>query len=142
RILVLLSTLLLISCGASNPKSAAAESGETSDPTAPPSREVRLTNLVEAVHSNKVTVPQISRQYYQFTLIHLIPNGSRVKAGDVVAKFDTTQQLEAAFTSRARYDDLSHQVDQKASQNRADAEKRRSDLTQAQAKLAKALLDV
>src|SRR5262249_35580190 len=34
------------------------------------------------------------------------------------------------------------QVDQKTSQNRADAEKRRSELTQAQADLAKALLDV
>ena len=50
--------------------------------------------------------------------------------------------METAFTARAKYEDLSHQVQQKVSQNRADAEKRRSDLTQAEADLRKAQLEV
>jgi len=50
--------------------------------------------------------------------------------------------LVAAFTARAKYEDLGHQAEQKSSQNRADAEKRRADLTQAQADRSKALLEV
>ena len=39
-------------------------------------------------------------------------------------------------------DELGHQVDQKAAQNRADAEKRASDLKQAEADLAKAEMEL
>jgi multidrug efflux pump subunit AcrA (membrane-fusion protein) len=105
-------------------------------------RELRLTGIVEAIRSSKVMVPQIVGQQGRLTLTHLISNGTVVKRGDVIVEFDPTQQLDAAFTARAKYEDLSHQVDQKASQNRADAEKRRADLTQAQADLRKAELEV
>jgi len=87
-------------------------------------------------------VPQIVGQNGRLTLTRLIPNGSKVKEGDIIAEFDPTQQLDAAFTARAKYEDLGHQVEQKASQNRADAEKRRADLIQAQADRSKALLEV
>jgi multidrug resistance efflux pump len=87
-------------------------------------------------------VPQIVGQNGRLTLTRLISNGSRVKQGDLIAEFDATQQLDAAFPARAKFEDLSHQVEQKASQNRADAEKRRADLTQAQADLRKAQLEV
>ena len=104
-------------------------------------RELRLTGIVEAIHSSKAMVPQIVGQNGRLTLTRLIANGSRVKEGDVIAEFDPTQQLDAAFTARAKYEDLGHQVDQKTSQNRADAEKRRGDLTQAEADLRKAELE-
>jgi HlyD family secretion protein len=87
-------------------------------------------------------VPPIVGQNGRLTLTRLIANGSQVKPGDVIAEFDPTQQMDAAFTARAKYEDLGHQVEQKASQNRADAEKRRGDLTQAEADLRKALLEV
>src|SRR6186713_3241560 len=70
-------------------------------PTAPPparvGRELRLTGVVEAIHSSKITVPQIIGQGGRLTLTQLISNGSRVKKGDVIAQFDQAQQLEAAF---------------------------------------------
>jgi multidrug efflux pump subunit AcrA (membrane-fusion protein) len=110
--------------------------------TAALQRELRLTGIIEAIHSSKVMVPQIVGQNGRLTLTRLIPNGSRVKEGDIIAEFDPTQQLDAAFNARGKYEDLGHQVDQKASQNRADAEKRRADLTQAQADLRKAQLEV
>jgi len=115
-------------------------------PTAPPparvGRELRLTGVVEAIHSSKITVPQIIGQGGRLTLTQLISNGSRVKKGDVIAQFDQAQQLEAAFTAAGKFEDLGHQVEQKITQNRADAEKRRADLTQAQADLRKAQLEV
>jgi multidrug efflux pump subunit AcrA (membrane-fusion protein) len=133
---------VLAACNRSGSETAAA-GPPASDPQPRLDRELRLTGIVEAVHSSKVMVPQIpgqggSRQ----TLTHLIANGVQVKTGDVIAEFDPTQQLDAALTARAKYEDLAHQVDQKASQNRADAEKRRADSIQAQADLSKALLEI
>jgi multidrug efflux pump subunit AcrA (membrane-fusion protein) len=105
-------------------------------------REVRVTGIVEAVHSSKVLVPQIFSQGGPMTLTKLIPNGSRVNAGDLIAVFDATQQIDQARDAQAKFDDLSHQVEQKAAQNRADVEKRVSDLRQAEADLAKAKIEL
>ena len=76
------------------------------------------------------------------TLTKLVPNGSSVKQGDFVALFDATQQEDAARTVLAKYEDLSHQVDQKRAQNNADAEKRTADLRQAEADFAKAKIEL
>jgi multidrug resistance efflux pump len=135
-----MSVLFLTACGTGKSE-AAAEPASTSD-VSRISRQVRLTGIVEAVHSSKIVVPQIAGQGGRLTLTRLIANGTKVQQGDVIAEFDPTQQLEAAFTARAKYDDLGHQVNQKASQNRADAEKRRADLIQAQADLSKAMLEI
>ncbi len=101
-------------------------------------REVRVTGTVQAVHSSKVLVPQIYGNYTNMTLTHLIENGSSVKEGDLIATFDATNMMDTARDAKGRYDDFGHQVDQKRAQNRADAEKRASDLKQAQADLATA----
>ena len=142
-LLALLAMFVITSCArtasSTTPqKGAPAEAKEAQRPK----RELRLTGLVEAIHSYKVTVPQLVGLGGSLTLTRLIPNGSAVKEGDTIAEFDATQQLDAAFTATAKYEDLSHQVEQKAAQNRADAEKRQGDLVQAQADLAKAVLDI
>jgi multidrug resistance efflux pump len=76
------------------------------------------------------------------TLTKLIPNGSKVSEGDLVAVFDSTQQIDLARDAQAKFDDLGHQVEQKRAQNRADAEKRISDLRQAEADFAKAGIEL
>ena len=112
-------------------------------PEAPRARhEVRVTGIVEAVHSAKVLVPQIFGQGGPMTLTKLIPNGSRVKDGDLIAVFDSTAQADNARDALAKFDDLGHQVDQKQAQNRADAEKRAADLRQAEADFAKAKIEL
>lgn len=130
----------LASCTRSSPPTALAASGAVRTPRA--KHEVRLTGIVEAVHSSKVLVPQIWGQGGPVTLTKLIPNGSEVKEGDIVALFDATQQADTVRDTQAKYDDLGHQVEQKAAQNRADAEKRTSDLRQAEADLAKAGMEL
>jgi multidrug resistance efflux pump len=105
-------------------------------------REVRVTGTVQAVHSSKILVPQISGNYSSMTLTHLIPNGSSLKEGEVIATFDATTMMDAARDATARFGDLGHQVDQKRAQNRADAERRNSDLAQARADLATALIEL
>ena len=109
---------------------------------APTKHEVRVTGILEAVHSSKILVPQIYGQGGSMTLTKLIPNGSRVQSGDLIAVFDSTQQADNARDAQAKFDDLGHQVDQKAAQNRADAEKRAADLRQAEADLAKAQIEL
>jgi multidrug efflux pump subunit AcrA (membrane-fusion protein) len=105
-------------------------------------REIRLTGALEAVRSTKIVVPTIYGSGGQQTLTRLVASGVRVKAGDIIAEFDPTQQLDSARDAQARYDDLGHQVEQKVAQNRADAESREASLRQAQAALDKALLEL
>jgi HlyD family secretion protein len=140
--LAALGFVFLTSCASSPGKTLAAQQ-QSPAPEAPRTeRELRLTGIVEAVHSYKVGVPQIVGQAGPLTLTHLVANGSSVNEGDVLAEFDPTQQMDAAFAAKAKYEDLGHQVEQKAAQNRADAEKRQGDLVQAQADLAKAQLEI
>lgn len=76
------------------------------------------------------------------TLTHLVPNGSTVKTGDIIAEFDSSSQLKTERDAQAKFDDLSHQVDQKMAEDHSNAAKRQSDLTQAEADLEKARLEL
>ena len=135
---LILALTLLTSCSRTTPPVTHAAAPDTPRTK----REIRVTGIVEAVHSSKILVPQIFGQGGPMTLTKLIPNGSSVKAGDLVAVFDSTQQIDLAREAQAKYDDLGHQVEQKRAQNRADAEKRASDLRQAEADFAKAGIEL
>jgi multidrug efflux pump subunit AcrA (membrane-fusion protein) len=136
-----ISLMVLVSCTRPTPSTThAAEPAVAVAPAKP--REVRLTGTVEALHSSKVLVPQIWGQGGPVTLTKLIPNGVRVKEGDLIAQFDNTAQVDAARAAVAKFEDLGHQVEQKRAQNRADAEKRTSDLKQAEADSATAELEL
>ena len=142
HIIVAFTVFSLTGCARHAPPIVRAASPDLREKTDPLRREVRLTGIVEAVHSYKVLVPQIWGQGGPMTLTKLIPNGSAVKEGDFVALFDSTQQADAARAAQAKFDDLSHQVDQKRAQNNADAEKRIADLRQAEADHAKATIEL
>src|SRR5689334_10961110 len=126
---VILLSIVVASCSRATPP--VTHAAEPLPSTARIKREVRLTGILEAVHSSKILVPQIWGQGGPMTLTKLIPNGSRVNSGDLVAVFDSTQQIDQARDAQAKFEDLGHQVEQKRAQNRADAEKRVADLRQA-----------
>jgi HlyD family secretion protein len=134
-------SFILSSCSRSSPPVAHAAPPPAAEP-ARVSREIRLSGIVEAVHTTKLLVPQIYGQNSQMTLTKIIPNGTRVREGDLVAIFDSTTQADSARDALAKFEDLGHQVDQKIASNRADAEKRTSDLRQAEADLAKAEIEL
>src|SRR5262249_17154488 len=147
RCLVLPVSILLVLAGAGcnralPPTAEAAAPGPATEPKAADHREIRITGLVQAVHSVKIMVPLITGQFAQMTLTKLIPNGSAVKEGELIAAFDATQQIDAARDAKAKYEDLGHQVDQKAAENRAAGEKRVLDLRQAEGDLSKAELEL
>src|SRR5579872_3093624 len=133
--------LALAGCGRQKVVEARVDAAPHDD--AVPRRQVRATGKVRAVRSFAIQVPQIIGQNGgRLTLIKLAPNGAEVHEGDVVAEFDSTQELENARQAQAKYDDLSHQVEQKHAQNRADAEKRSDDLQKAEADLDKAAIEL
>lgn len=135
--------LLLVACSRTSPPAAEAASPPAKvDSGAAVKREIRLTGLIEAVHSSKILVPQIFGPGGAMTLTHLIPSGSTVKEGDLIATFDATTQIDQARDAQAKYDDLTHQVEQKRAQNAADAAKRAADLKQAEGDLGKAELEL
>ena len=134
--------LLLASCSRPGPPPAHAASVPAPIESPRARRELRVTGTIQAVHFSKVLVPPIFGQGGSLTLTRIIPNGSRVKEGDLIAEFDAAQQQDSARDAQARFDDLGHQVDQKRAQNRADAEKRAAELKQAEADLAKARIEV
>jgi multidrug resistance efflux pump len=133
---------LLASCGTFPTKvtHAASTSGEAKPQEI--RHEIRITGVVQAVHATKILVPQITGQYNQMTLTHIVQNGAKVGAGDPIASFDATAQMDAARDANAKFDDLGHQTDQKRAQNRSDAEKRATDLLQAEADLVTARIEL
>ncbi len=101
-----------------------------------------MSGTVEAARSVTVQVPSIAGQGGNITLAKLIANGTVVHEGDLLAEFDRTDQLKLAREAQAKFDDLSHQVEQKIAEQKSNAEKRASDLGQAQADLEKAEIEI
>ncbi|PYT14055.1 MAG: HlyD family secretion protein [Acidobacteria bacterium] len=105
-------------------------------------RHVRSTGTIQAFRVFNVLVPQIRGPGGRLTLTRLIPNGTQANQGDVLAEFDRTQQVDDARDTKAKVDDLAHQIEQLRAQYRSDAAKRSSDLKQAEADLAKAEIEL
>jgi HlyD family secretion protein len=113
------------------------------EPAVPPRpRALRTLGTIVAQRALSVQVPRISGQGGGVTLVHLIPNGSVVQIGDVLAEFDGTSQVKTQRDAQAKYDDLSHQVEQKIAEDHSNVAKRASDLAQAMADLEKARLEI
>lgn len=142
--LALAFSLVTLGCGRVSPTHAATVSPAASDAPQPSSeRRVHATGTVVAIHSYIVQTPQLSGQGgAQITLTTLAPNGAKVAPGDVIAEFDRTSQLDAATQAKTKFEDLSHQVEQRTAQNQSDAEKRAADLQKAEGDLAKAELEL
>jgi HlyD family secretion protein len=107
-----------------------------------PTRRVRATGVVRAVHSVMVQAPRIEGISGILTLATLIENGKVVTNGELLATFDRTAQLTLQRDAQAKYDDLKHQVEQKQAEHNANVERRNSDLQAAEADLKKAEIEI
>src|SRR4051812_8020515 len=93
---VLVLSLFLSGCG-----SVESVRANVSTPAAatPGKREIRATGTIQALRALTVQVPQVSglpgaQNNGRLTLVRLVPNGTRVKQGDILAEFDRTAQLD------------------------------------------------
>jgi multidrug resistance efflux pump len=103
---------------------------------------LRVTGVIQPLHTYMVQVPMIQGQGGQITLTRLVQNGVKVNEGDLLAEFDSTKEQQSLRDAAAKYEDLSHQVEQKAAEHRNNAAKRKSDLEQAKADLEKAQIEM
>src|SRR5580698_4419141 len=103
---------------------------------------IRSTGTISAVHVFNILVPTIKGTGVKMTLTKIIPNGTMVHEGDILAEFDRTQQFQDARDAKAKMDDLGHQLESQRAQYRSDAAKRESDLKGAEAALAKAQIEL
>jgi multidrug resistance efflux pump len=117
-------------------------SGAALQTAAQTTRTVRLTGVIEPRRSVRVVVPQLTGPATRLTLTSLVPHGAVVAEGDVIARFDPVEQFTQERAASAKFEDLSQQVRQKEAENRANSERRRSTFQEAQAELARALLEV
>ncbi|MBV8897607.1 MAG: HlyD family efflux transporter periplasmic adaptor subunit [Acidobacteriaceae bacterium] len=109
---------------------------------AAPNSSVRVTGNIQPVNSFVVQVPVIEGQGGNLTLTKLVPNGVTAHKGELLAVFDEVKELQALRDASAKYDDFSHQVEQKAAEHRNNSTKREADLEQAKADLAKADIEM
>jgi multidrug resistance efflux pump len=107
-----------------------------------PRRAIRSTGTIQAVRYLLVQAPRISGRNSRLTLVGLVANGVMVKQGDPLAEFDQTEQLEAGREAQAKYDDLSHQVEQKKAENEAAQAKRMLDQRTAESELQEARIQL
>jgi len=105
--------------------------------------QVRLTGKTQAVLSRAILAPVLSgQQFSTLTVISLIPSGSRVKKGDVLAEFDRQAQLRDFVDKQAQADDQNGKVLQAEAAELAAKAKDQTELEQAESALSKAELEM
>lgn len=139
--LAILCTCSLLSIACQNIPASAAKPTSILPPNpdfAPATRTVRATGTIQALRSFSIRVPQITSQNSRVTLVTLIPNGTKVKKGDLLVEFDQTTLIDEARDAKAKINDLAHQLEERRAQVQSEASKRTSKLREAEADLAKA----
>jgi HlyD family secretion protein len=144
--LVLVLAMLTCACGSGTgaPVSSSPGTVQAASSSAPvnSSRQIRATGRVQAVRAYSVTVPRIQGQGGRQTLIELIPNGATVKDGDLLAEFDRTTQLDQSRDSKAKYDEIANQIEQRKAAVEQDRATRLLEIQKADAELFKAKLQL
>jgi len=108
-----------------------------------PGQILRLTGTTEAVQSRAMLAPILSAQQVStLTIIRLIPGGTHVKRGDVLAEFDRQAQMRDFMDKQAEYQKLVDQVAQEQAKEVAAKAKDETELKQAEDNLRKSELEV
>jgi HlyD family secretion protein len=112
-----------------------------------PTATIILHGLVEPVRSYTVTAPRLAASGPgagpgPLIIIHLAPNGTFVKRGDVLVEFDRHAQLDAVRDRDAEFRQAVEELAKRRSEHRAAEALRRSELRRAENDRRKAALDV
>jgi multidrug efflux pump subunit AcrA (membrane-fusion protein) len=107
------------------------------------SRILRLKGTTEAVQARGILAPQLAgQQVPTLTIIHLVPGGTRVKKGDLLAEFDRQAQMRDFIDKQAEYQKLVDQVAQEQAKEAAAKAKDETELKAAEDNLRKSELEV
>lgn len=148
QILLILSLAGVASCVSSRVDPADARASTTQEATAEVRRRdiahvLRVHGTVEAENAVAVVVPRILGQNVMALVVtRLVPNGTRVRAGEVIVEFDRQAQLDLALEKKAEFRDLEEQVHRKAAEQAEARAKDDTALKTADNALALAVLEV
>jgi HlyD family secretion protein len=102
-------------------------------------QSLRLKGTTEAVLARSILAPVLAGQQVEtLTVTKLMPSGSRVKHGDVLAEFDRQAQLQDFIDKQADYSKLVSQVIGEQAKENAARAKDETELKQAENNLNKA----
>jgi HlyD family secretion protein len=106
-------------------------------------RTVRVQGTVEAVVAHPIEAPRLAIQTAnQVTLTTLLPTGTHVKKGDLLAEFDRQAQTRDALDRKAEYDDFNQQINKLKATQASDKASDDTDIKVAEDALANAELEV
>lgn len=123
RYLLLCLCVAAASCVSTRADTAADSSEPSTTTTAEVQRRdvahvLRLHGTVEAENAVAVVVPRILGQNLNALVVtRLVPNGTRVKTGELIVEFDRQAQLNLALEKKAEFRDLEEQVNRKAAEH-------------------------
>ncbi len=104
---------------------------------------LRLKGTTEAVQSRAILAPQLAgQQVPTLTIIHLVPGGTRLKKGDLLAEFDRQAQMRDFVDKQSEYQKLVEQVAQEQAKESAAEAKDETELKAAEDSLRKAELEL
>jgi multidrug resistance efflux pump len=111
--------------------------------TGPVSRVLRLTGKTEAVEARALMAPMLAgQQLNTLTITRLVPSGTRVKEGDLLAEFDRAAQMRDFIDKQAEASDQNDKVEEAQAKEIADRAKDETELLQAEDALSKAKLEM
>jgi HlyD family secretion protein len=143
---VLLAALLLVGLGARSWQRRRSSGGTV--PTATVERKdfvrtLRIHGVIEAVTFHAVAAPRLSGQGNTPMIItRLVPAGTRVRAGDLLAEFDRQVQTKNYLDRETEYRDRVEQIRKKKAEQAADGVRDERELKEAEHAVEKAALDV
>jgi biotin carboxyl carrier protein len=106
-------------------------------------RTLRIHGVIEAVTFHAVAAPRLSGQGNTPMIItRLIPAGTRVQPGDLLAEFDRQAQTKNYLDRQTEYRDRVEQIRKKAAERVADGVRDERELKEAEHAVEKAALDV
>jgi HlyD family secretion protein len=107
------------------------------------SGSLRLTGKTQAVQTRAIPAPLLAgQQVGTLTITRLVPSGTRVKQGDLLAEFDRQAQLRDFMDKQAESSDENDKVLEAQAKEIADRAKDETDIVQAEDSLSKAKLEM
>ena len=107
------------------------------------SGSLRLTGKTQAVQTRAILAPLLAgQQVGTLTITRLVPSGTRVKQGDLLAEFDRQAQLRDFMDKQAESSDENDKVLEAQAKEIADRAKDETDIVQAEDSLSKAKLEM
>jgi multidrug resistance efflux pump len=104
---------------------------------------LRLKGTTEAVRARAILTPLLQgQQVGSLTIIRLVPAGTHVRAGNLLAEFDRQAQVKEYLDKQAESDKLTSQVAEEQAKEVANRAKDDTELKQAESNLKKAELDL